>query len=126
MPKFELVIDPPRYIRDLNTCEQATVRARLVSPVCLFFWVDFHLQFITNCICFISLTWFPVVSWAAEFCCLVDVRGYDVLLLFRYIFGKPVTGKLTVNMTVNGVGYYQHEMGHPVIKNMEVSLIISW
>uniref|UniRef100_A0A3Q3KEX6 C3 and PZP like alpha-2-macroglobulin domain containing 8 n=1 Tax=Monopterus albus TaxID=43700 RepID=A0A3Q3KEX6_MONAL len=58
MPKFELVIDPPPYIRDLNSCEQATVRA-------------------------------------------------------RYTFGKPVTGKLTVNMTVNGVGYYQHEMGHP-------------
>uniref|UniRef100_A0A3Q1HG02 Kazal-like domain-containing protein n=1 Tax=Anabas testudineus TaxID=64144 RepID=A0A3Q1HG02_ANATE len=69
MPKFELVIDPPRYIRDLNSCEQATVRA-------------------------------------------------------RYIFGKPVTGKLTVNMTVNGVGYYRHEMGQPVIKNMEVSLFI--
>uniref|UniRef100_W5MEU5 C3 and PZP like alpha-2-macroglobulin domain containing 8 n=1 Tax=Lepisosteus oculatus TaxID=7918 RepID=W5MEU5_LEPOC len=27
-PKFELLIDPPRYIRDLNTCEKATVRAR--------------------------------------------------------------------------------------------------
>nr|XP_015220823.1 PREDICTED: C3 and PZP-like alpha-2-macroglobulin domain-containing protein 8 [Lepisosteus oculatus] len=26
-PKFELLIDPPRYIRDLNTCEKATVRA---------------------------------------------------------------------------------------------------
>ncbi|XP_054646446.1 C3 and PZP-like alpha-2-macroglobulin domain-containing protein 8 [Dunckerocampus dactyliophorus] len=65
MPKFELVIDPPRYIRDLNTCEQATV-------------------------------------WA------------------RYTFGKPVSGKLTVNMTVNGVGYYRHEMGHPVIKSMEI------
>nr|XP_004555063.2 C3 and PZP-like alpha-2-macroglobulin domain-containing protein 8 isoform X1 [Maylandia zebra] len=64
-PKFELVIDPPRYIRDLNLCEQATVRA-------------------------------------------------------RYTFGKPVTGKLTVNMTVNGVGYYRHEMGHPVIKTMEI------
>uniref|UniRef100_A0A3Q3XPS5 C3 and PZP like alpha-2-macroglobulin domain containing 8 n=1 Tax=Mola mola TaxID=94237 RepID=A0A3Q3XPS5_MOLML len=65
MPKFELVIDPPRYIRDLNSCEQATVRA-------------------------------------------------------RYTFGKPVAGKLTVNMTVNGVGYYHHEMGHPVIKTMEI------
>ncbi|XP_029905241.1 C3 and PZP-like alpha-2-macroglobulin domain-containing protein 8 [Myripristis murdjan] len=65
MPKFELVIDPPRYIRDLNSCEQATVRA-------------------------------------------------------RYTFGKPVTGKLTVNMTVNGVGYYRHEMGHPVVKTMEI------
>uniref|UniRef100_A0A3Q0S2G7 C3 and PZP like alpha-2-macroglobulin domain containing 8 n=1 Tax=Amphilophus citrinellus TaxID=61819 RepID=A0A3Q0S2G7_AMPCI len=65
VPKFELVIDPPRYIRDLNLCEQATVRA-------------------------------------------------------RYTFGKPVTGKLTVNMTVNGVGYYRHEMGHPVIKTMEI------
>uniref|UniRef100_A0A3P8N6D0 Kazal-like domain-containing protein n=1 Tax=Astatotilapia calliptera TaxID=8154 RepID=A0A3P8N6D0_ASTCA len=64
-PKFELVIDPPRYILDLNLCEQATVRA-------------------------------------------------------RYTFGKPVTGKLTVNMTVNGVGYYRHEMGHPVIKTMEI------
>ncbi|XP_072294012.1 C3 and PZP-like alpha-2-macroglobulin domain-containing protein 8 [Eucyclogobius newberryi] len=65
IPKFELVIDPPRYIRDLRSCEQAMVRA-------------------------------------------------------RYTFGKPVTGKLTVNMTVNGVGYYRHEMGHPVIKTMEI------
>uniref|UniRef100_A0A3P9J918 C3 and PZP like alpha-2-macroglobulin domain containing 8 n=1 Tax=Oryzias latipes TaxID=8090 RepID=A0A3P9J918_ORYLA len=61
MPKFELVVDPPRYIRDLNLCELASVTA-------------------------------------------------------KYTFGKPVTGKLTVNMTVNGVGYYRHEMGHPVIK----------
>lgn len=44
----------------------------------------------------------------------------DMLMLYRYTFGKPVTGKLTVNMTVNGVGYYSHEMGHPVIKTMEV------
>ncbi|XP_077390785.1 C3 and PZP-like alpha-2-macroglobulin domain-containing protein 8 [Festucalex cinctus] len=65
IPKFELTIDPPRYIRDLNTCEQATVRA-------------------------------------------------------RYTFGKAVSGKLSVNMTVNGVGYYRHETGHPVIKNMEM------
>ncbi|XP_053709629.1 C3 and PZP-like alpha-2-macroglobulin domain-containing protein 8 [Synchiropus splendidus] len=65
MPKFELAIDLPSYIRDLSICEQATVRA-------------------------------------------------------RYTFGKPVTGKLTVNMTVNGVGYYRHEMGHPVIKTMEI------
>lgn len=47
-------------------------------------------------------------------------------LLYRYIFGKPVAGKLTVNMTVNGVGYYRHEMGHPVIKTMEVSSFIPW
>uniref|UniRef100_A0A8C7S518 C3 and PZP like alpha-2-macroglobulin domain containing 8 n=1 Tax=Oncorhynchus mykiss TaxID=8022 RepID=A0A8C7S518_ONCMY len=65
MPKFELVIDPPQYIQDLNMCEQATVRA-------------------------------------------------------GYIFGKPVTGKMTVNMTVNGVGYYRHEVGHPVVKTMEI------
>ncbi|XP_056132926.1 C3 and PZP-like alpha-2-macroglobulin domain-containing protein 8 [Lampris incognitus] len=65
MPKFELVIEPPHYIRELNSCELATVRA-------------------------------------------------------RYTFGKPVTGKLTVNMTVNGVGYYRHEMGHPVVKSMEI------
>uniref|UniRef100_A0A8C5EWZ4 C3 and PZP like alpha-2-macroglobulin domain containing 8 n=1 Tax=Gouania willdenowi TaxID=441366 RepID=A0A8C5EWZ4_GOUWI len=64
-PKYELVIDPPPYIRDLSSCEQATVRA-------------------------------------------------------RYTFGKPVTGKLTVNMTVNGVGYYRHEMGQSVIKTMEM------
>lgn len=31
MPKFELVIDPPQYIQDLNMCEQATVRARWVT-----------------------------------------------------------------------------------------------
>ncbi|KAG7283664.1 hypothetical protein CRUP_020437 [Coryphaenoides rupestris] len=65
MPKFELVIDPPSYIHDLNTCQPATVRA-------------------------------------------------------RYTFGKPVTGKLTVNMTVNGVGYYRHEMGQPVVKSMDI------
>ncbi len=47
-------------------------------------------------------------------------------MLHRYIFGKPVVGKLTVNMTVNGVGYYRHEMGHPVIKTMEVSSFIPW
>lgn len=45
-------------------------------------------------------------------------------MLYRYTFGKPVAGKLTVNMTVNGVGYYRHEMGHPVIKTMEVSSLI--
>ncbi|XP_048833102.1 C3 and PZP-like alpha-2-macroglobulin domain-containing protein 8 isoform X1 [Brienomyrus brachyistius] len=65
MPKFELIIDPPRYIRDLNACEQAAVHA-------------------------------------------------------RYTFGKPVVGKLTVNMTVNGVGYYRHELGHPVVKTMDI------
>lgn len=48
----------------------------------------------------------------------------DVSLSHRYTFGKPVTGKLTVNMTVNGVGYYRHEMGQPVIKTMEVSSVI--
>uniref|UniRef100_A0A4W6G4J7 C3 and PZP like alpha-2-macroglobulin domain containing 8 n=1 Tax=Lates calcarifer TaxID=8187 RepID=A0A4W6G4J7_LATCA len=69
MPKFELVIDPPRYIRDLNSCERATVRA-------------------------------------------------------RYTFGKPVTGKLTVNMTVNGVGYYRHEMGHPIKGSANFSLCV--
>lgn len=42
----------------------------------------------------------------------------------RYTFGKPVTGKLTVNMTVNGVGYYRHEMGQPVVKSMDVSILI--
>ncbi|KAL1022981.1 hypothetical protein UPYG_G00035010 [Umbra pygmaea] len=65
MPRFELTIEPPRYIRDLTTCEQVTVRA-------------------------------------------------------RYTFGKPVTGKMTVNMTVNGVGYYRHEVGQPVVKTMEI------
>ncbi|CAB1331426.1 unnamed protein product, partial [Coregonus sp. 'balchen'] len=37
-----------------------------------------------------------------------------------YTFGKPVTGKMTLNMTVNGVGYYRHEVGHPVVKTMEI------
>lgn len=50
----------------------------------------------------------------------------DVSDMFdRYTFGKPVIGKLTVNMTVNGVGYYRQEMGHPVIKTMEVGLFSS-
>ncbi|XP_076880650.1 C3 and PZP-like alpha-2-macroglobulin domain-containing protein 8 isoform X3 [Brachyhypopomus gauderio] len=64
-PKFELTVEPPPFVRDLNTCEQVTVKA-------------------------------------------------------RYTFGKPVTGKLTVNMTVNGVGYYRHEAGHPVVKTTEI------
>lgn len=33
MPKFELLVDPPRYIRDINSCEQATVRARYVHKL---------------------------------------------------------------------------------------------
>ncbi|XP_052446900.1 C3 and PZP-like alpha-2-macroglobulin domain-containing protein 8 isoform X1 [Carassius gibelio] len=65
MPRFELIIEPPPYIRDLNSCEQVTVKA-------------------------------------------------------RYTFGKPVSGKLTVNMTVNGIGYYRHEVGHSVVKSMEI------
>ncbi|XP_060132471.1 C3 and PZP-like alpha-2-macroglobulin domain-containing protein 8 [Zootoca vivipara] len=65
LPKFEVQIDPPRYIRDLGACEKATVHA-------------------------------------------------------RYTFGKPVTGRLAINMTVNGVGYYKHESGHPVLKSMEI------
>ncbi|XP_067824744.1 C3 and PZP-like alpha-2-macroglobulin domain-containing protein 8 [Heptranchias perlo] len=65
LPKFELTIEPPKYIKDLNRCEEGTVRA-------------------------------------------------------RYTFGKPVLGRLTVNMTVNGVGYYRHELGHPVVKTMEI------
>ncbi|XP_053855290.1 C3 and PZP-like alpha-2-macroglobulin domain-containing protein 8 isoform X4 [Vidua macroura] len=65
LPKFELLIDPPRYIRDLSLCEKGTVHA-------------------------------------------------------RYTFGKPVTGKLIVNMTINGVGYYRHEVGHPVLKTIQI------
>ncbi|KAJ7398113.1 C3 and PZP-like alpha-2-macroglobulin domain-containing protein 8 [Pitangus sulphuratus] len=65
LPKFELLIDPPRYIRDLSLCEKGTVHA-------------------------------------------------------RYTFGKPVTGKLIVNMTINGVGYYRHEVGHPVLKTTQI------
>ncbi|RXM94927.1 C3 and PZP-like alpha-2-macroglobulin domain-containing protein 8 [Acipenser ruthenus] len=65
LPKFELIIEPPRFIRDLASCEKGSVHA-------------------------------------------------------RYTFGKPVTGKLTVNMTVNGVGYYRHEVGQPVVKTMDI------
>ncbi|XP_015280131.1 PREDICTED: C3 and PZP-like alpha-2-macroglobulin domain-containing protein 8 [Gekko japonicus] len=65
LPKFELWIEPPRYIRDLSMCEKGMVHA-------------------------------------------------------RYTFGKPVVGRLTVNMTVNGVGYYRHEVGTPVLKNSDI------
>ncbi|XP_066492385.1 C3 and PZP-like alpha-2-macroglobulin domain-containing protein 8 [Tiliqua scincoides] len=65
LPKFELQIDLPRYIRDLSICEKGTVHA-------------------------------------------------------RYTFGKPVVGRLMVNMTVNGVGYYRHEAGNPVLKTTEI------
>nr|XP_055095106.1 C3 and PZP-like alpha-2-macroglobulin domain-containing protein 8 [Symphalangus syndactylus] len=64
-PKFELLIDPPRYIRDLDACETGTVQA-------------------------------------------------------RYTFGKPVAGALTINMTVNGVGYYSHEVGRPVLRTTKI------
>uniref|UniRef100_A0A2K5D6R1 C3 and PZP like alpha-2-macroglobulin domain containing 8 n=1 Tax=Aotus nancymaae TaxID=37293 RepID=A0A2K5D6R1_AOTNA len=65
LPKFELLIDPPRYIRDLDACETGTVRA-------------------------------------------------------RYTFGKPVAGALMINMTVNGVGYYSHEVGRPVLRTTKI------
>uniref|UniRef100_A0A2K5JXR3 Macroglobulin domain-containing protein n=1 Tax=Colobus angolensis palliatus TaxID=336983 RepID=A0A2K5JXR3_COLAP len=38
----------------------------------------------------------------------------------RYTFGKPVAGVLTINMTVNGVGYYSHEVGRPVLRTTKV------
>lgn len=28
LPKFELLIDPPQYIRDLDVCEKGSVQAR--------------------------------------------------------------------------------------------------
>lgn len=92
MPKFELVIEPPPYIRDLNSCQQASVRARYAS----------------------RKQRRPFFSCEA---------GVKVSSSIRYTFGKPVVGKLTVNMTVNGVGYYRQETGHPVIKTMEVSVM---
>uniref|UniRef100_A0A6I8P7H9 C3 and PZP like alpha-2-macroglobulin domain containing 8 n=2 Tax=Ornithorhynchus anatinus TaxID=9258 RepID=A0A6I8P7H9_ORNAN len=65
LPKFELLIEPPQYIRDFTNCEKGTVHA-------------------------------------------------------RYTFGKPVTGKLMINMTIHGVGYYRHEVGHSVFKTTEI------
>ncbi|XP_021564666.1 C3 and PZP-like alpha-2-macroglobulin domain-containing protein 8, partial [Carlito syrichta] len=65
VPKFELLIRPPRYIRDLDACETGSV-------------------------------------WA------------------RYTFGKPVSGTLAINMTVNGVGYYSHEVGRPVFRSTKI------
>lgn len=91
MPKFELVIEPPPYIRDLNSCQHASVRARYAS----------------------RKQRRPFFSYKAG----VKVSSSD-----RYTFGKPVVGKLTVNMTVNGVGYYRQETGQPLIKTMEVSV----
>ncbi|XP_068090260.1 C3 and PZP-like alpha-2-macroglobulin domain-containing protein 8 [Hyperolius riggenbachi] len=65
LPKFELIVTPPPYIRDINVCEKGKVVA-------------------------------------------------------RYTFGKPVSGLLTINMTVTGVGYYRHEIGLQVLKTMEI------
>nr|XP_045364133.1 C3 and PZP-like alpha-2-macroglobulin domain-containing protein 8 isoform X1 [Camelus bactrianus] len=65
LPKFELLIDPPRYIQDLDTCETGTVQA-------------------------------------------------------RYTFGKPVSGTLMINMTVNGVGYYSQEVGRPALRTTKI------
>ncbi|XP_048651313.1 C3 and PZP-like alpha-2-macroglobulin domain-containing protein 8, partial [Marmota marmota marmota] len=65
LPRFELLIAPPPYIRDLDACEKAAVQA-------------------------------------------------------RYTFGKPVSGTLTINMTVDGVGYYSHEVGRPVLRTMKI------
>uniref|UniRef100_A0A8C5QE18 C3 and PZP like alpha-2-macroglobulin domain containing 8 n=1 Tax=Leptobrachium leishanense TaxID=445787 RepID=A0A8C5QE18_9ANUR len=65
LPKFELVISPPSYIRDISACEKGSVTA-------------------------------------------------------RYTFGKPVSGMLIINMTITGVGYYRHEIGHQVLKTMEI------
>lgn len=38
----------------------------------------------------------------------------------RYTFGKPVSGTLMINMTVNGVGYYSQEVGRAVLRTMKV------
>lgn len=90
MPKFELVIEPPPYIRDLNSCQQASVRARYTPGEG------------------------RGGEWGTRRCEKVSSSN-------RYTFGKPVVGKLTVNTTVNGVGYYRQETGQPVIRTMEVS-----
>lgn len=91
MPRFEVIIEPPPYVRDLNSCEQVTVKARLEKESIMYLTIFLRLA-----------------------------THLTSTLTSRYTFGKPVTGKLTVNMTVNGVGYYRHEVGHPVTKSMEV------
>ncbi|MGH0181753.1 UNVERIFIED_CONTAM: hypothetical protein FKN15_024401 [Acipenser sinensis] len=87
LPKFELIIEPPRFIRDLASCEKGSV----------------------------SVTW----PRARRDLCTPGKQNLSPFT-FRYTFGKPVTGKLTINMTVNGVGYYRHEVGQPVVKTMDI------
>ena len=45
---------------------------------------------------------------------------YSSSFCSRYTFGKPVSGTLTVNMTVNGVGYYSQEVGRPILRTTKV------
>lgn len=71
----------------------------------------------------ISLLYY-VVGYISSLLAAGSCAGVIGVVSCRYTFGKPVAGKLTVNMTVNGVGYYRHEMGHPVIKTMEVSCLL--
>uniref|UniRef100_A0A452DQY8 Macroglobulin domain-containing protein n=1 Tax=Capra hircus TaxID=9925 RepID=A0A452DQY8_CAPHI len=46
--------------------------------------------------------------------------NYSLSFCSRYTFGKPVSGTLTVNMTVNGVGYYSQEVGRPILRTTKI------
>lgn len=46
--------------------------------------------------------------------------NYSLSFCSRYTFGKPVSGTLTINMTVNGVGYYSQEVGRPILRTTKV------
>lgn len=57
----------------------------------------------------------PTILWAPA-----CETYYSLSFCSRYTFGKPVSGTLTVNMTVNGVGYYSQEVGRPILRTTKV------
>ncbi|XP_054751982.2 C3 and PZP-like alpha-2-macroglobulin domain-containing protein 8 isoform X1 [Lytechinus pictus] len=66
LPRFEVVIEPPGFIRDTNKCSRATVHA-------------------------------------------------------KYTFGQPVKGKLSINMNLHGLGYFDDYVGRNVYLFMDIN-----
>ncbi|KAM5307235.1 LOW QUALITY PROTEIN: C3 and PZP-like alpha-2-macroglobulin domain-containing protein 8 [Glossophaga mutica] len=64
---------------------------------------------------------------AAKFELLMDpspyIQGVDACEIgteARYTFGKPISGTLTINVTVSGTGCYSQEVGCPVLRTMKI------
>ncbi|XP_072173933.1 C3 and PZP-like alpha-2-macroglobulin domain-containing protein 8 [Diadema setosum] len=66
LPRFEVIIEPPRFIRDISKCSRAAIHA-------------------------------------------------------KYTFGQPVRGKLSINMNLHGLGYYDDYLGQNIYHFMDIN-----